>query len=49
MELKCGCSLVSSGCVPYRSNRTFMELKFCPHCGKKVRVGGSNRTFMELK
>ena len=33
----------------YRSNRTFMELKFVVRSHNGIQVIRSNRTFMELK
>ena len=36
-------------CVLYRSNRTFMELKYNMNVGLSFSGGSSNRTFMELK
>ena len=39
----------SRGTGTYRSNRTFMELKFARHPRSSSHIAGSNRTFMELK
>ena len=48
MELKSRCTLASLVRL-WRSNRTFMELKWSTRKHIVVTQIGSNRTFMELK
>ena len=48
MELKCYLPERIPLSSP-RSNRTFMELKYCHHHLRSERQSCSNRTFMELK
>ena len=33
----------------YTFNRTMLELKYCPYCGKKGHFYTFNRTMLELK
>ena len=43
------CLDTAVGADMYRSNRTFMELKYSTNMCKHFLCIGSNRTFMELK